>query len=199
MAICYECGTKLEDDVKVCPSCGAERLSEEGKTKKKKEKEHLRFSELPKELSVYFFQKIALVIGLIVAIVMIGIITKKLNIILFLSVVTLIYAGYVAYTYYSVIYFKYKIYYGYCIEKRTPTMNMAMPFGKKMQVAKGACTLLLRTDENPNTRLIVPVGEGFIVNKDDVVLVYSKEHDIYQKDNDTYEFINPLLVKIMQK
>lgn len=199
MAICYECGTKFNDDEAICPGCGKERLREGGKKKNKQKKEHLKFSELPRELSVYFFQKITLVIGLIVAIIVIGIITKKLNIILFLSVVTLLYAGYVAYTYYSVVYHKYKIYYGYCIEKRTPTMNMPTPFGKKMQVAKGACTLLLRTDEESNARFIVPVGEGFVVNRDDVVLIYSKEQDIYQKDNDTYEFINPLLVKIMQK
>lgn len=196
MAICYECGAKISDEEKVCPDCGKELTNTDKKKKKKKQKkEHLKFSDLPKELSVYFFQKTALVIGLIIAIVVIGIITKKVNVILFLSVVVLLYAGYVAYTYYCVVYHKYKIYYGYCIEKRTPTMNI----GKKIQVAKGACTLLLRTDEESNARFIVPVGEGFIVNKDDVVLIYSKEQDIYQKDNETYEFINPLLVKVMQK
>ncbi|MBO5371745.1 MAG: zinc ribbon domain-containing protein [Lachnospiraceae bacterium] len=196
MAICYECGAKISDEEKVCPGCGKELTNTDKKKKKKKQKkEHLKFSDLPRELSVYFFQKTALVIGLIIAIVVIGIITKKVNVILFLSVVVLLYAGYVAYTYYCVVYHKYKIYYGYCIEKRTPTMNI----GKKIQVAKGACTLLLRTDEESNARFIVPVGEGFMVNKDDVVLIYSKEQDIYQKDNETYEFINPLLVKVMQK
>lgn len=196
MAICYECGAKISDEEKVCPGCGKELTNTDKKKKKKKQKkEHLKFSDLPRELSVYFFQKTALVIGLIIAIFVIGIITKKVNVILFLSVVVLLYAGYVAYTYYCVVYHKYKIYYGYCIEKRTPTMNI----GKKIQVAKGACTLLLRTDEESNARFIVPVGEGFMVNKDDVVLIYSKEQDIYQKDNETYEFINPLLVKVMQK
>lgn len=196
MAICYECGAKISDEEKVCPGCGKELTNTDKKKKKKKQKkEHLKFSDLPRELSVYFFQKTALVIGLIIAIVVIGIITKKVNVILFLSVVVLLYAGYVAYTYYCVVYHKYKIYYGYCIEKRTPTMNI----GKKIQVAKGACTLLLRTDEESNAKFIVPVGEGFMVNKDDVVLIYSKEQDIYQKDNETYEFINPLLVKVMQK
>ena len=188
MAICYECGAKISDEEKVCPGCGKELTNTDKKKKKKKQKkEHLKFSDLPRELSVYFFQKTALVIGLIIAIVVIGIITKKVNVILFLSVVVLLYAGYVAYTYYCVVYHKYKIYYGYCIEKRTPTMNI----GKKIQVAKGACTLLLRTDEESNAKFIVPVGEGFMVNKDDVVLIYSKEQDIYQKDNETYEFINP--------
>lgn len=199
MAICYDCGTKYDDNETICPGCGADKTASDKKKKKKPKKENLKFSELPRELIIYFFQKVALVLGLIVAIIMIGIVTKKANIILFLSVVTLIYAGYIAYTYYSVICHKYKIYYGYCVEKRTPQMDMPMPFGKKMQVAKGACTLLLRTDEESNAKFIVPVGEGFIVNKDDVVLIYAKEQDIYKKDDNTFEFISPLLVKVMQK
>ena len=78
-------------------------------------------------------------------------------------------------------------------------MNLPTVMGKRKQVSKGACTLLLRTDEESNAKFIVPVGEGFIVNKDDIVLIYSKEQDIYKKDDNTFEFLSPLLVKVMQK
>lgn len=157
------------------------------------EKKVMKFSELPQELGMHFFMRILYSIAGLIGVIFVSYITSSLHIAIVFSAIFLIYVLYQCITYLSVITGKYKCYYGYYEKLDVKNINSGKFFSYH-----GTSNLILKNKENPELKMIVPTSSNFDAVEGNLIVVYIKELDVIQKNENTYYFLSPLLVKVIK-
>ena len=162
---------------------------------KKEKKDYLKFKELPKELFNYFLLRFIFCGLIIIGILLFAIFSKLWQVALFIAAVSLIYIGNVLINFLSVIKKKVKVYYGFFVKKEERELDLGKK-GKSVLSLRGPCSMLLTPVEDSDSKYIVPIGNTFTAETGSIITVYSNPSDIYQRNNNTFYFQNPLLVTV---
>lgn len=164
--------------------------------KKNEKKEVLAFSDLPKELSMFFMIRgIYCILG-VVGVIIFALMSKLLEPTLLFCAILTIYISSQYLTYLSVVSGNYKSYTGICEKKDIKELNIK---NRNIMPGQVACNLILLNKDNPGLKMIVPVGSAFDIAEGNEVIVYSKEDDIIEKTTNSFLFLNPLLVKVIKE
>lgn len=163
---------------------------------KNKETKQLKFRDLPDDLAAYFIKRAIFCLLLMIALLVFSFLSKMLFASLVLCGVLVIFLAFNFYNYYCVISGKVYVYKGYFDRKKQESVEIK-GIKKNTTLLRGPCSIILTScEEGSENRFVVPVGSIFQAEQGNVVTVYAKPEEIFQKDENTFYIDNPLLVKV---
>ena len=165
---------------------------------KKEKKDYLKLKDLPKELYNYFILRFIFIVIMILGVIAFIIISRLWQVGLFIGAFVILYTGTVISNYIAVISKKIKVFRGKFQKKVEKDLRLGGKEGKSLVNIKGPCSIILTPVEDESSKYIIPVGNTFNAEPGNIVVVYSNPNDIFQRNDNSFYFQNPLLVRVTQ-